>query len=59
MSPRTLYQLWCYYETEGVWRMEGIFREPEEAEAELARLRADVNTPSMPDWWIVSVQGWD
>lgn len=53
----TYYQLWCYYETADVWKMEGFFRSKEEAFAEQKRMWMDVHTPCMPDWRVIEVRG--
>lgn len=50
------FQLWCYYETQDVWKMEGFFRTKEAAQWHVEKLRDDVETPCMPDWEIVCVQ---
>jgi hypothetical protein len=50
------WQLWCYYEAEDVWKMEGFFTSKKEARDYLDELRGDVDTPCMPDWKYVKVE---
>lgn len=54
-KPEVFYQLWCYYEREDKWVMEGLFRTAKEADDAQTKLYDDVNTPCMPDWAIVKV----
>lgn len=57
-EPKILYQLWCYYERDNKWVMEGFYRTRQDAEKAIETLRDDVETPCMPDWAIVKVEGW-
>ncbi len=57
MKTETFYQLWCYYEYKNEWVMEDFFRTEEEANKAIDKLRNDINTPCMPDWAIVKVEG--
>ncbi len=59
MHKKTVFfQLWCNYELEDNWKMEGLFDSREEARDYLERLRDRVDTPNMPDWAIIEVIGW-
>lgn len=51
------YQLWCYYEREDIWKMEGFYRTVEEAREAVLALRDNANTPCMPDWLYLEVRG--
>lgn len=53
---RTMYQLWCYYDTRSEWVMESFYNTKEEAQQEIQELRDNVNTPCMSDWYIVKVE---
>lgn len=52
------YQLWCYYETNNEWKMEGLYQTYQKAEDAVRKLRNDVETMSMPDWAVVEVTGY-
>ena len=56
MKIETKWQLWCYYETENKWKMEGFFDSHILARVHLEELRKDVHTPSMPDFEYVRVE---
>jgi hypothetical protein len=49
------YQLWCYYETEDKWVMEGFFHTKGGARDYLKTLKDNVETPCMPTWEVVEV----
>lgn len=59
MTPsKKFFQLWCYYEREDLWKMEGFYRTVGDADARGKQLRDNVDTPCMPDWLILEVEGW-
>lgn len=57
-TSRRMYQLWCYYELNGEWKMERFFRSRDEAYSHLSSLRGCVETPCMTDWYVTTVEGW-
>ena len=49
------YQLWCFYDTESEWIMEGFFNNKKEADNYAVKLREDIDTPAMSVWEVVLV----
>lgn len=53
---QSMIQLWCYYETGYIWKMEGFFLTYGEAKEHLYTLREDVDTPCMSTFEFVKVE---